>query len=689
MANTSLRVAELDHASIKNNLIEYLRSQDEFSDYDFEGAGLSVLLDILAYNTHYMGFYANMDANESFLDTAKLRESVVSRSKELGYTPASRRSSTVKVNVTVTPSDAEDQDSQILTLERFTKFLARDKDGVNYQFVACDSNTAFKSANCFTFSDIFLKQGEVTTLQYLMESTNSSRRFNIPSKNLDISTIRVSVQNSPTDTETFQYEVADDITEILSTSKVFWVEENEFGEYTVQFGDDVIGKKPPIGSVIIITYLETEGSEANKISDFFLSDSVGGMYNDNVIVQAANSSYGGSERETIDQTRFRAPRWYTTQNRALNVKDYEILILKDYPNIDSVSVWGGEDNSPKVYGKTYLSLKTIGNYQLTNLEKERIKTELLRNRNVVTVTPEIVDPEYVYLMVKGTINYNPSLTRRTASEIITLVKAAISDYSSQELNKFNSTFRKSRLQRYIEDADASILGSDISIYAQKRIYMESGTYQVYDMNFNMALKKGDYKNKMYSSPFVTSFDSSGTPRDIYFEEKPFSETGIDDISVINAGKNYLTAPIITISGDGTGAEAEAVVRGGKIYEIKVTSRGSNYTRATVTITGEGTEGRALAQLQAKYGTIRTFYYTSGGEKVIINENAGTINYETGEIYLNSFTSRGTEGENYYGVDYVTFNFPADKEMLLPLRNRILSIDENDPLSIQLNAVVES
>lgn len=688
ISNTSFRITELDPASIKENLKQYLRSQNEFTDFDFEGSGIGVLLDILAYNAHYHAFYTNMIGNEAFLDTAQIRSSIISRAKELNYIPASIQGSQAKINVTVTPSDSEDRDRQTLTLDKYTKFLARDKDGVNYQFVTINSNTVSKSANSFVFSDIHLKQGEITTLQYLMETSNSKRRFTIPSSKVDTTTLKVSVQASTSNTSIQEYTLANDITELNGDSTVYWVEENEEGQYVLQFGDDIIGKKPQTGSVIIITYLESEGSIADKISYFYLSDSIGGEYNDNVNISVSNTSFGGSEKESMETIRFRAPIFYTTQNRAVTTNDYEILLKKDYNNIDSVSIWGGEDNDPVVYGKVFMSLKTRGNYQLTNVEKERIKAELIRNRNVVAITPEIVDPEYVYLLVKGSINYNPALTDKTNSELLTLVRAAISDYNSDELNTFGSTFRKSKLQQYIEQADKSILGSDISVYVQKRILMESASAKNFTLEYNLPLKKGDYVNKLFTSPTIRTLDYNGISREVYFEEKPFSETGIDGITILNEGKNYFSAPDVTITGDGSGATAVAKVRSGKIYAIEVTNRGSNYTRADITIGGSGTGAKAEPRLEAKFGTIRSFYYKNTGDKVILNENAGTVNYETGKLTITSFISRGTSFDSYYGDDTITFNFPISKEIILPLRNRILTIDEDDPSSIQLNMISE-
>lgn len=686
--NQALRITELDFLSIKENLKTYLRNQSEFQDFDFEGSGMSVLLDILAYNTHYMSFYLNMIGNEMFLDTAQLRASVLSHAKMIGYVPNSKQGAEAKINIKITPSAFEGSNT-IATLDKYTRFLAQDIDGINYPFITLYSNTVSKSNGTFEFNDISLKQGEVVTLQYIMEPTNTSRRFEIPSANVDLSTVSIRVQESTTNTYTTVYTQATDITELTSTTPAYFIEENENLNYTFYFGDDIIGKKPKVGNVIICTYIDTVGSASNNISRFVFVDPVAG-YNDNVSITTVSTSSGGLEKESIEDTRFRAPYFYTTQNRAVTVNDYETLILKDFPNIDSVSIWGGEDNDPVVYGKVYLSIKPKTTDFLTNLEKENIKNYLIRSRNVLTITPEIVDPDYVYILVRGRVNYNPSATSKTSNEIVSLAKSGISDYVTQELNRFSSTFRKSKLQSYIESADTSILGSDISIYVQKRVVLDTTRTKSYEIKYNLPLRKGDYTTSLYTTPQISVFDTNSVVRQIYFEEKPLSATGIDSIIVVNPGINYFSTPTITINGDGSGATATAVVIGSRIASINITNRGSNYTWAEVIISSpDGREAVALPRLESRFGILRSYYFKSTGERVILNENAGTIDYESGIVTVNAIRTLGTPENSSYDTNVVTFNFPAEKEIIQPLRNRILTIDESDILAIQLEAVAET
>lgn len=688
-SNTALRVTELDFDSIKANLKEYLRSQSEFQDFDFEGSGMSVLLDILAYNTHYMSYYMNMLGNEMFLDTAQIRSSVISHAKSLGYFPSSKKGALGKINIIVTPSNEEDTSATSLTLDKYSRFIAQDIDGMNYQFVTTESKTVNKSNGSFSFANVTISQGEVVTNQFLMEASNSKRSFNIPSANIDLTTLLVTVQESVANTDIKTYQPYSDITELTSNSTVYFIEEDIDQNYKLYFGDGVIGKSPKVGNIITCTYLDINGMPANNISKFGLVDRIGGEYRDNVTVTATTSSFGGAEKEPIESVRFRAPYAYTTQNRAVTINDYETLLKKDFPIIDSVAVWGGEDNDPVIYGKVFLSVKTRQNYALSNLEKERITDELIRNRNVVTVIPEFVDPQYAYIYVTGRVTYNPSLTSKTSGELQELVKAAIDDYNTTELNNFNATFRKSKLQSYIENADPSITGSDIQIRVQRRVYINSDSAIGYNIPFNMPLKKGTYNNKLTSFPELLINDSSGVERNVLFEEVLNAPTGINSISIKNGGYNYTSAPTVTISGDGSGATALAKVANGRVFGIDILTKGADYTTATVTISGGGGTGAtAEVKFENDYGTIRSFYYSQTGEKIILNSNIGTITYPTGLLTLNTFKTAGTVENDFYADGILSVSVPAGQEIITPLRNRIIIIDLNDAKSVQIEMVVE-
>lgn len=689
-SNTALRVTELDFDSIKANLKEYLRSQTEFQDFDFEGSGMSVLLDILAYNTHYMGFYLNMVGNEMFLDTAQIRSSILSHAKAIGYIPHSRIGAQAVVNVVATPSDGESNTATTLTLDKYSRFMAQDLGGMNYVFVATEARTASKSNGAFNFANVVIKQGEVVTNQFIMEASNTKRKFILPSANVDTSSLVIAVQESVSNTDTITYSPYTDLTEITSNSTVYFIEENEDSNYVIYFGDGVIGKKPKVGNIITCTYLNINGEPANNISKFGIVDRIGGLYRDNVIISAVSASYGGSEKESIEQVRFRAPYAYQTQNRAVTTSDYESIILRDFPIIDSATVWGGEENDPVIYGKVFMSLKTKQNYALSNVEKVRISNELIQNRNIVTVMPEFVDPDYTYIMISGRVTYNPSLTTKSSGELLELVRAAIDDYNYTELNKFSATFRKSKLQSYIEACDPAITGSDIIIDVQKRIYVDTVNTKSYAIPFNMPLNKGSFKHRLTTFPEIYTLDNSGIVRNTFFEEILDVPSGINSIVITNQGYGYTSVPTVTITGDGNGALATATVSNGRIDSINIIKAGTDYTTATIIISGGGGVGAtATARLENDYGTIRKFHYDTTGQKSLIKRDAGTIDYNTGRIVLNSVKTTGTVPNDFYGENILSISAPAGSEIIPPLRNRITLIDLSDPKALQLEMVAES
>lgn len=691
-ANTSaLKVSDLDFFSIRNNLKDFLRSQDTFTDYDFEGSGMAVLLDVLAYNTYYNSFYLNMVANESFLDTAQMRQNVLSHAKMINYVPTSMRAATARIDVTVTPSPNELRNLNVITLDKYTRLTGIDTNGVPHPFVTMDSVSSFKEKGKFNFANVVIRQGEVVTQQYVCNADTSSRRFELPSSNVDTSTLLVSVQESSSNTFIREYKHSDDITAIGANSYVYFYEENENEKWTVYFGDGVLGYRPKDGNIVQVTYLNTNGAMANDVNRFAFVSPVAGVYKDNLSIVTMQKSFGGTDKENIDKIRFRAPQYYATQNRAVTVDDYESIITKNYTNIDAVSVWGGEDNNPPVYGKVYMSLKTKGFYALTEAEKEVIKNDLIKNLNVITVTPEIVDPDYMFLIIKGTITYNPNLTTKSSQQLLTLVKDAITQYAEDELNTFKSTFRKVKLQNYIEDADPSITGSDIEIIAQKRVDLVLNQKVRYDINFGTELERSDYvNNKYFTFPTISVYDSSLSLQNILIEDIPNSNTGISSVIITKPGYGFLEAPAVVITGDGIGAAGYAVLSGDRVNRIVLTNKGRNYTRADITLVGGGgQEASATAILEENLGTLQTYYVKTNGDKVIIDQSAGFINYGTGESTVYGIAPQTSANNPFYMDGVMTFNATPASQIISPKRNRIMTIDVNNGQSIQINMVAQA
>lgn len=689
-SNTALRIAELDFDTIKSNLRDYLRSQNQFTDYDFEGSGLNILLDILAYNTHYMSYYLNMISSEMFLDSAILRNSVVSHAKHLNYVPTSTRGSVATVEIVVADTNPTSGLSTI-TLPKYSQFISQQIDGTNYSFVNLDAYTASKNvtSNTYTFSNVSIVQGEQLTYNVVVTPSNTKRRFTIPEANIDTSTLLVSVQNSSVDLTRTTYNFADDVTTIDSNSKVYFLEESNLGQYTVYFGDGYVGKNLDDQSIVLFTYLASSGDSSNKANSFTLVTPINSF--SNVVVNSVSAAAGGSTRDTLERIKFLAPRFYTTQNRAITKDDYGTLLLKDYPNIETISVWGGEENDPVVYGKVFVSMKPKSGYVISDIEKDRIINELISNRNVVTVLPEIVDPNYLYLKFEITVNYDKNKTISDELTLANLVKTVVNSYNDSELENFNSTYRTSKLENQIMFAESSFLGSDVKTVVQKRFEPTLNTSKNYTIDFNIPLSRGLYSDKLYSYPTFSILDSLGISRDASIEETPLSFTGVESFAVTNSGSGYSDSPTITITGDGSGASAKAVVVNGKIISINVVNRGSNYTGAVVTITDStGSGATAIATLSSAIGTLRSYYIQqTTGEKIIINENFGDINYQTGRINIYNFRPLSISSNPNYASGVLTLNMYPLEPTIHPLRNRLLSIDAEDPTAILIDMESES
>lgn len=692
MANASIQVTQLDFQTLRDSLKNFLRSQSEISDYDFEGSGMAVLLDILAYNTSYAGFYANMIGNEMFLDSAQLRNSVVSLSKLLNYRPRSRTAASAVVDVTVTPGVGENQSLTTLTLDRWTRFLGSDISGTNYTFVSTNSYTVPKLNGSFFFPNVSIQQGDPVTRQYLMTSDNTTRRFRIPSANADTTTLQITTQASATNNYTTIWTLNQDITEITSTDTVYFLEEDAMQTWSFYFGDGILGRQPDIGNVITAAYLDTAGDDANKTQKFTLIDPAGGVYNQNIGIVTRSTAFGGAEKESLEEIRFRAPYFYSMQNRAIIGTDYEEIILKKYPFITSVSVWGGETANPPVYGKVFISATTQPNYQLTAADKLTITNDLISTTSVLTVFPEFIDPDYVYLQLKGNITYNPSLTNLSAGQIGNLVRASISNYASQNLNKFRAIFRLSDLQQIIYQADQSITGADLDVIAQKRVNIVPLLSYGYTLNFNTSLRKGDTALKLTSFPAISINDSGGISRKVLIEEVPSSSTGIGKVTIVNPGAGYTSPPVLTITGDGTGATAVATLINGQIQGVTITNPGVNYSFAKVTITGGGGAGAVLNPVvSTQLGTIRAYYVRSDTqEKVIVQDPVGTISYDTGVVVISPLTINSVDTNSFYDVNVLTIDAPTQDTIIYPGQKYVISIDPSDSSAVAgVNIVAEN
>ena len=474
---TKLEISELDFDGIKDNLKNFLSQQDEFRDYDFEGSGMSVLLDVLAYNTHYLGYNANMLANEMFLDSADLRSSVVSLAKQVGYTPTSAAASTAVINITVNNASGPS-----LTMVRGTKFSTT-VNGTSYSFVTNADISITPASGVYVFNNVTIYEGTYLNYKYTVNTSDTDQRFIIPNDNVDTRTLSIKIQESSSDSTINTYRLATGITEIDSTSKVYFLQEVEGGRYEVYFGDGVLGQVVADGNIIIMDYVTCNRNAPNGATTFTLSGSIGGFTS--ATVTTVDSANGGTDKESITSIKYNAPRDYTAQDRAVTADDYKVLVKSLYANAQAVQVYGGEDAETPDYGKVYISIKAKSGSNLTVTTKNSI-VQSLKQYTIASVTPVIIDPETTYITLTTNFKYDSGATIKDVSTIETNVLNTISIYNSGTLNDFAGMFRHSKLTENINNADTSILSNITTVRMYKYITPTLESALKYTLSYNNA-----------------------------------------------------------------------------------------------------------------------------------------------------------------------------------------------------------
>jgi hypothetical protein len=477
MASNKLVVSDLDFDNIKSNLKTFLQDQPEFSDYNFEGSGFSVLLDILAYNTHYLGFNANMLVNEVYLDSADIRKNIVSLAKMLGYTPSSVKAPAANISIVVNNATGSS-----LTMDKGTTFTST-VDGTTYQFVTNQVSTITPLDGVYRFTDIIIYEGTLVTYRYTVDSSDVDQKFIIPSVNADTSTLKVTVQNSSVDTTSSVYSLATGVRSLDNTSKVYFLQETDTGKFEIYFGDGVLGRKLSDGNIVILEYVVTNKEESNGASAFTLSSTIDGF--SDVSITTNSVAQGGSEAESKESIRFNAPLQYTAQDRAVTSTDYETLVRSLYPNALSISAWGGEEDETPVYGVVKISIKAASGSTLTNQTKTEIVNSL-RQYNIASVRPVIIDPETISVILNSTVRYDSKLTTKTAATIKSDVISSLTNYNTNILQRFDGIFRYSKVTGLIDDADASIVSNITTVRVRKSFTPSFNTSTRYDIYFRNA-----------------------------------------------------------------------------------------------------------------------------------------------------------------------------------------------------------
>ena len=578
-ANTYLQVSELDFNDIRNNLKNYLSTQDALQDYNFEGSAIATLLDVLAYNTHYNAYYLNMVGNEMFLDTAQQRDSVVSRAKELGYTPVSSRGATAQIKLTFSGVANTVAQFTIPKNSTFTTTI----DDLTYTYVTTDSNIVLNSSNTF-IKTISIKEGTPLTHRFTVDSSGT-QRFILPNKNIDTSSIVVNVQESASDTSKTEYNLATNVKQFYNTSAIYFLQESSDEKYEISFGDGALGRAVKSGNIVIVDYLVNNGPTTNGANTFSIDSMTltGASYSSAAITLVTKAS-GGHSAESIESIKFNAPKNFQTQNRAVVDNDYQRILLAENADLQSVISFGGEQADPAVYGKVYIAVKPYGEDFTTNIRKEQIKTSI-NDRTPLGIDPVIIDPDYIYIVPTINTYYDATSTTSSETQIISNIRTTVASFSDNNLERFGNKLRFSRFTRALDNiTTGSILNNDVSLILQKRIIPSVTTAERQLLKFNNKIRPGTLTS--------TEFTYSG-----------FAAFLDDD---------------------------------------------SN-------------------------GNINIYRYNADKTKTNIVDNAGTVNYTTGEIEINAF-----KPTNYVGT-YLRISATPDRFDITPVREQILILDHTSAI----------
>ena len=628
MATTRKRlsVTEFDFDEVKNNLKVFMRNQSEFKDYDFEGSGLSALLDVLAYNTHYLGFNANMLANEMFLDSAQLRSSVVSHAKTLGYTTRSSTAAKAVVDVFLNTTNAS------ATMPAGTVFTSS-VGNTSYQFVTTQSVTAFNSGSFVQFNNVTIAEGSFVATRYTADTQNVEQRFVINDDRADTTTLTIKVQNSATDTGSATYTRATDIAGLTSTSNVYFLQEVEDGKFEVYFGDGILGNAVEDGNIIIMNYVVTNKGAANGASAFSSSAAIDTV--NSVNVRTVSSSAGGSEPESIESVKYNAPLDYASQGRCVTTEDYKTYVRQLFANTQAVSVWGGENGSFNSvtgvsdiaeYGKVFISVKSTTGLNLNKIQKSQLVNSL-SPYTVASITPVVVDPESLYIILNCNFKYDSNATTSSKESLETLVSNTISTYNTDYLKVFNSVFRHSQFTSLVDNTDNSIL-SNITTVTLGSFYTPNTAG-----SFSFTIQFGNplfHPHSGHNAAGGGIIASTGFYIQDNTNEMFFDEDGSGNLRIY-----YLVSGVRTYHSEvaGTVNYLTGLVSANPVYITSVSNVDNNASTAIrLTASPSSTDIVGKRNQIIEIDIINTTI-TGGQDTIAVNSSGGSTDYITNSTYV--------------------------------------------------------
>ena len=546
-ANTYLELSEVDFSDIRTNLKSYLSTQTQFQDYDFEGSAISTLLDVLAYNTHYNAFYANMLANEMFLDTAQQRDSVVSRAKELNYLPVSAKGASANVTLTFSGVASTVGNFDIAANSTFSTTI----DDITYTYVTPQAYTVVNDNNAFV-KEITITEGEPLQHRWTVNTT-APVQYILPNHDIDVDSIKVVVQESATDTTKTTFTRATNIVAVSDTSAVYFLHETIDEKHEITFGNNVLGKAVKNNNIIIVDYRVCNGTTTNGANTFSVGTVTAGASFSSVDLALKSKATGGRELESVDDVKFNAPKNYETQNRAIIAEDFSRILLNENSDLSSVTSFGGEEREPAVFGKVYIAVKPLVEDFITTARKNQLKLSI-NDRTPIAVDPVIIDPDYLYVIPTVIVRFDEKGTTQSTDALVALVKTALVSYNADNLSKFKKRLRFSRLSRTVDNADKSIFNTEVSLSLQKRFVPDVNLSQQYTLKFKNKLTKSTLSSTQFTFDGYQAF---------------FGDDGL--------------------------------------------------------------------------GKVTIFRFDSALEKVIIKDNTGTIDYDTGEVNIKAFQPTAFEG----------------------------------------------
>ena len=574
-----LEVTEFDFDEVKTNLKTFLKAQDQFTDYDFEGSGMNILLDVLAYNTHYLGFNANMLANEMFLDSSSLRSSIVSHAKTLGYTPSSARAAKATVDVTLNTNDSS------LTMPAGTVFNTS-VDGVSYKFSTITDVTKSNTGGGVPFLNTDIYEGTFVTTRYTVDSSDVDQRFLLTDNRADTTTLTVKVQTSSSDSTTTTYTEATDITQVSASSNVYFLQEVEAGLFEIYFGDGVIGSALSDGNIIILTYVVSNKSLANGAALFTNAATIASVSDVAVATVAAASA--GSEPESLQSIKYNAPLSYASQGRCVTAEDYKVYAKRFFPNTKSVSVFGGEGGSfdtslgvvsTPEYGKVFIAIESTTGNNLTATEKSTL-ISALSPFTVASITPVIVDPQTTNLILGVNFLFDSSKTTETTTSLASKINTTLTSYNTTDLAQFDGAFRHSKVTGLIDDTDTAITSNITTVTLAHNLTPTLNASTSYTIQLNNRFSNPHTEHNKAAGGILasTGFKVSGDATNVQF----FDDDGAGNI------RRYILVAGVRQYQDNTAGTITYSTGEIKINTINITSveevdeAASTFIRLTVT-----------------------------------------------------------------------------------------------------------